>query len=423
MLNKKLQQFNTPLFLQLVCFMIAVSFSAGGGEYADKLTTYNAFIYFKLFFLICPVLFTLKIFLINRELFFIKMRVVLAKHYPLLGYFFFAYLSIIFAYDWYFSLLRLLYTSLAVCSLICLMVQYYWYESFNLKQNIYHHLSCFYAIFLVLITIISLSNWHNVYNIRGAIQKLGMIHPNTVASVCVYIIFHEIFNSFKSGRFYKILGFLNLILAFGFMSAIFSRSVVLAFVIAFIVIGIFKFFWFRAYRGLIAILVFLMVLLSFALAIYLNIIDFDNMVSWVSRTDTGIDLITLTHRTELWAELFQKLNIKAFLIGNGYGVMTPDFGIHFGTGIIYGAHNLYLSILFGTGIFSLIAFMVYLLTIFISLCTRKSVNLPNTSLHGLAMLTFFMVHSLTSTEFSLNLSISFAIVLFMSGMIFKRDDV
>lgn len=413
--NKTSTLKNMLLWVQLMCFVIAVSFVAGGGQTPDNVTGYNNFFYFKALFLVLPFLTTVGWMSISFFNFFDAFKIILKKHAMLLLYFVFAYISLIFAYDRIFSIGRLIYTSVAVLSLWCLMAQYKMIFD-DVGTIIYRHLLNVFVVFLIGIPVMAMLHSGGsmaLTDMRGAIQMTGLIHPNTVASVCAYAVFHVLFYPSEKTVSEKIKCCVVFTLALVLMGTIFSRSVIVAFIISFIITGWFAFIWFRSYRSLAAIGAVGFVGVFSLLLIYLGALPLEAIVSSISRTKDGMDLLTLTHRIELWQRLFETLDTKILMLGNGYAVMTSGFGIDFGTGIIYGAHNIYLSILFGTGIFSLIAFLGYLGNAFLSIRKHHTLLGAKVSLHGVTLLSFFMIHSMTSTEFSLNLSISFALIMVM----------
>ncbi len=409
------------VFIQLVFFMTGTAFVAGTGA---GMTGTSYFVYYKTLFMMLPIIATFSwLFVMPKSIAQAAVRT-LKKNKSILAYFVFAFLSIPMAYDRSFSLLRLVITLSSFVSMFCIIVQYDALLGRYARRFFFRHLVYVYTLSLALPFYIMSQTGMGAFlgAFRSYLHGMGIIHPNILAAFYAYGFIHAIYftdpERIQRLPLNKIETFMRSILVFAMLIlfvALFSRTVVFAVFIAFIVALIFAVF---LHGNRIALLVLSVVGFLGAIVagiIFSGALNIEELMPYISRGLEVEQLLTFTNRTVLWATLLEQMTIKIFMVGNGYGVMVAGYGVDFGSGILYGAHSSYLSLLLSTGIFSLLAFIIYLLAAYVRVWYMSTALGLRSTLLNITILTLFVQHNFNSTQFSLNFSITFALlVLFQS---------
>lgn len=407
------------LLLALVGVFIGLGFSAGGGNSPQFQA--GSFAFVKAALLLYPICVTGLLFLQSP-------KSVLSVAYDIFGinkyYYFYlimALLSLPMAVDPNFSGIRLAYTFLGAASVFCLGLQYrLFFPGEAGIATIREHVKIFSALALLgLAFFVSIQNPGNLIpGVRNALSMYRVIHPNTVSALFAYLmIWHMVWGySARKDAYDKGIA----LLLFAAIIILFSRTVLVSIVACFFVVA---FMLRRKYS--------LMFMIGMGLVCFFNIIALyiilgqatpDSFLGIFARGSDVQALYTLTHRTELWSRLSESLTLKQIILGHGYAVVTPDFGVDFGTGELFGAHNAYLSLFFGTGVVSVLLFLMFIFDSFArSVRYIQWSGITPQRLIILASTVVLVVTSLASEEVGVGVTASFAFYLLMKT-VFKLSD-
>jgi hypothetical protein len=408
------------LLVQFVCYLIGIGFSAGGGNYPGL--TANAFLYLKGFMLSVPLSVFFVLLVLNPKTTVSRCLLLIRNNVFLFAYLAACFLSTPLAVDSGYSLNRLLYTLFGMAGIFSLILQYGLYlrqkDAFDTLKRHMNALSIVVLMFPVYVLLT-----HPIEGImpgfRHALQETLLVHPNLIASFYAHFLVWQaavLYFDKESGR--KILSAgLNLIFAC-LIAILFSRSVIFSLIIA----GITGFWcvgcWYRQ-RFLIILSLLGAFITAFVVYLILSgIVPVTAVAQLLTREGSPESFFTMTNRLPLWSQLLSEVGMKEFLVGHGYSVMTENFGIDFQTGIIYSAHNAYLSILLGSGILALACFIVYLLINLIRIRAARH-SIPSFMIAALFFShILFVVNCLVEEEIGINTTITFAYLVFMTNMLY-----
>ena len=401
------------IFLQLTCFYIGIGFSAHGGNSPDLPAT--SFIYLKGIFLLIPVITVIFIFLIKPLKFYKTLKRLFLLNKFLFYYIGLSFAFLIFSIDIFYSLSRwsiFFYSSL---SLFCLILQYiFFYEKTEIWSHFLKHVKYFSfgTIFLFLYSIIKNNPQSLIPGVRNSVQELNLIHPNILASFCTQILFLSYFNKEKT-----IFNKINLTTFICFIILIFSRSIFVAFFLTVLFINLVVYIKENKKQNLLKFILLIFSIFVLLICYFSNTLSETKFVDFLNRGNDVESLYTLTNRTILWDYILQNLSIKTFIFGNGFSVIDENFGINFGSGILYGAHNAYLSVLLGSGFICLVLILIYLLKI---LKNFKNIDIamPSILYTSLSVYMIFILNCFFSEEFGVNLTITFSFLILIYNLSF-----
>jgi hypothetical protein len=407
------------LLIGLVLVFIGLGFSAGGGN--SPAYQAGSFVYAKASFLMYPII-------VSGFLFLRAPRAVVGVVHDIFAinkyYYFYliiALMSLPLAVDPQFSFVRLGYTFLGVGAIFCLGMQYrLFFHGEEGTATIREHVKIFSA--LALLTLFFAVTIHGtstlIPGVRNALSMYRVIHPNTVSALFAYLmIWHVVWGySARKDAYDKVIA----LLLFGAIVVLFSRTVLVSIMACFFVVA---FLLRRRYSMLFMIGLGLICFLNImALYIILGQVTPDSFLAIFARGADVKDLYTLTLRTELWDRLADTMSLKQWIFGHGYAVVTPDFGVDFGTGELFGAHNAYLSLFFGTGVVSLLLFVMFVFDSFMrSVRYIQWSGITPQRLIILASTVVLVMTSMASEEVGVGVTCSFAFYLLMKT-VFKLSD-
>jgi len=388
------------LLVQLCLYFLAIGFSSEGGN--SPVYAANSLIYLKVALLSLPVICTLLAFIVRPYSCLQALKTLISLNRYLLMYFILCLMTIPFAVLWEYSLTRLFYTLASFLSLLALMAQYAMTPGTDIRKHLIF-LTCFCLLFPCY-TLFTNFNF-GIPDFRNNLQSINLVHPNILASFYAQLL---IWNLSLNRRSSVGLG-LSLLLAF-FIFLLFSRSVFIALLITGVLISAYAFFSTRQKNVLAYIFTFALIATIAFVSILINPYTLHNLMTWLSRNGDVDSLYTLTNRTSLWSYLLENLDVKTAFFGFGYSVIDRNFGVDFGTGILYGAHNAYLSILLGSGVLALLAILLYFFSVFQNYLKTYPLTLRYA---GLSSLVLFILNCFLSEEIGVNFSITFALVVLM----------
>jgi O-antigen ligase len=406
------------LLLQFISFFVAVAFAAGGGNYPGLIA--SSFIYMKGLLLTYPV-----IVLAVQIILYPQMRrnliEILIQNKLICLYLLIALFSVSLGVNWIFSLNRVLYTLLGTAALFSLVTQYWLYmrrvKEIDILYTSINVLTCLAIIYTGII--IALHDF-SLSNFRSDFQENWLIHPNLFSSFCAHLLIWHIAVLWlgKRSTNIKVIGVISIVILTGIIALLFSRTAILSMVLTLILGPLLYGILYRRLKPLLfSGMAFTGALFVILLAIT-GVIPLDNILQTITRNGDTESLFSLTNRVYLWRDILSAVDMKIVLIGNGYAVMTQDFGMDFGTGILYGAHNAYLSVFLGCGIFALVVLLAYLLSNIIKLI-RLRFSAPSFMIWaGLCSYMVFLINCLAAEEIGINTSVTFAYVIFLTNMIF-----
>jgi hypothetical protein len=400
------------LIIQICLYFAGIGFSAGGGNFPGQ--EQNDFLPYKVIFILLPYL-SLAYLAVIRPIAIanILAKLLQANKYFLI-YCLLALVFLPFAVDWSYSLTRLAYMLFEAFGLITILAQYvlYGYQSDfrNLEKTI-NAISFFILLFPLSVFVI---NGFSFTDFRSALENLYLIHPNILAAFyghfCLWHALHLLFSAKKKKA--------NLIYFFLFCFAeylLFSRTAIIGLIAIFSLLPLLRFSITKSSKSLIAFLFVISFYLIGLSVVLIGAIPSSDIASVFLRDDTIDSIITFTNRTILWDQLIGNINSTTLLTGYGYSVIDPDFGIDMGTGILYGAHNAYLSVLLGSGGFALLAVLVYLFKNLIKL--YKQTIPPEIHYAVLSSYLLFFITGCFSEEIGISFSVTFAYLFFMSNIL------
>ena len=390
------------LMWQTVFLFISILFTTGqdlsGGGVMPLAG--NPFLIFKLFALLFP-LFSVSVFL-NASKFSSSLGFAIKDSRFLIGFFIVAFLSIPFAVAPFYSLQKLIIFLISFAALLAVMIQYRFglpaERSFIAFSN---HILWLYTILwgLLAVSISKFGVTSTFTDLRTCLVNLAIIHPNllagfTVIGMCLSLVARGSPQPLRVSAFSACV---ILILCTG-SRAVFA-SVPVAILLTLVVMTA------RGRGRYVAALTISLLILSglAALMLIMDAVPHTEVASRLSRTGDESEIYTMTGRTIVWQAVWEGLDLKAWLIGHGFAVMKPEISVDMGTGVIFGAHNTYLCILAGTGIIGLAMYVLQLLKMLGNAFRSQSYIF-------LFLMLQFLVNSIVSTRFGLNLNPSFAVL-------------
>lgn len=409
--------------IQFLLYFIGISFSTGGGNHPGLSS--NAFIYLKGAFLFAPILGFLFQLTQNYRTTLQRCRECIVQNRFLFLYLVFGFLSIPLAVDPSYSLQRLVFMIIGLSGIILLTIQFHFFVSRGIQPYPFFEKAVTALTVLSLVfplTVLVNYGWHDLIpGYRSALQSYLLIHPNLLASFyahlavfqCGYILYSHQRNLIINQI---CLAFLTILIVL-----LFSRTVFLSLLIAGFSVSLIFFGLLQKRRYLLIPLLGIGATALLSIFLMIGSAYPRDFFEVFTRGDNISSMLTITNRTELWRILLEQVTIKTALVGNGFSVMTNTFGIDFGTGILYGAHNAYLSIFLGTGIFSLICILWYFGASFIR-TWRSRFQLPLFASFALfSSLILFAVNCLTAEEVGVNTTVTFSYMIFLINiLLFKR---
>ena len=409
------------LIFQMLCYFSGIAFSTGGGNNPEQQS--SSFIYLKALLIMVPVLSVIFKVIIRPAFTLSAIIQVIKQNLLLCLYFAMCFLVLPFAVNWEYSLIRLSYTLFQLISLFCLLSQF---QYRFLKDDIYtilkdslHYLS---LLSLVLPIYVLVINRLSVDNFRFALQSINLIHPNILASFYALLLTGHMTvltysneNKHSAFVFIAILAILEALL--------FSRTAILALIIGICMLPFLNTVFKKSTKSLLISLGLLFLAMTTFVLTAVGILSIDDILSIFTRNDTVSSMMTLTKRTVLWSELLSRIDIKVFFLGYGYSVISENYGIDFGTGILYGAHNAYLSVLLGSGIVSFLFIIFYLIRNIIFFLSARSQITYVFLINLITSYIVFFIICFSSEEMGINLSINFSYLIFLTNMAFllKED--
>jgi O-Antigen ligase len=397
--NSFLKKTDFFLFIQLSFFLIATAVSAGGGNQPGNAS--NNFYYIKACILFVPITVVALQLLTKPDIIFYKLHKLISINIYLVFYFMISLISIAFSINQSYSFTRISYTIFELISCSCLLIQY------NAKKITSHFITISYITSLVLIfLVIFLTN-----DLRYYLSDHISIHPNILASFCSHLL---ILSNIKWIYKKNLVNAIPIILLLIVEIFLFSRSAVLGLIIILFLSPIIMLYKNKLFMA-IYLLSMLFISTSLFLLFYINIDSLKWLLELIIRKDTVDSIFTLTNRTILWTRLIDNIDTKIFLFGMGYSIINPKYGIDFGSGILYGAHNMYLSVLLGSGVFALVSLIIYFIKNIIRL--SELLVFKNGLIYPIIFSTiYFLINGLTSEEIGINISPSFSYLYLMSNI-------
>lgn len=400
---------NAFLF-QLMCYFTGIAFSTGGGNLPGQEST--QWIYLKAFLILTPII-GFGWHLAHRPLSsFDTLIALLKKNAALVLYFMICLVVLPFAVNWEYSLIRLSYSLVSIAGLCCLLAQFALFPDNAIRTTILENTVYALSIISVLFCLgIWVKNGFSFHDFRFGVQKINVIHPNILASffamLCVWYAVYWVHGHKKA--------WIGLVVFALLEYALFSRTAFLA-LAAIIVSYPFLLLWLeRSKKALIGCLGIGFGLSLAAFLMITRILPAEVFLTPFLRQDTVSSLMTLTNRTVLWQQLLDQVTAKVFFLGHGYSVIAPHYGIDMGTGILYGAHNAFLSVLLGSGIFALLAVMSYFLLNIKRLLKQRYGISREILLIVLCSHLVFFITCFSSEEIGVTVSINLAYLLFLTN--------
>lgn len=404
------------LTFQILCLIIGLSFSAGGGN--TPYESSNSFGFLKAGLIMIPILSALLIAVKFPISFIYKINDIVKNNIFLILYFIACFISLFFAVNWTYSLLRLSYTLFGFIASICLIIQYCMYN--QTKQISINKIINIVSGFILILPLYVAMNNLQITHLRDNIQSLNLIHPNIVSSFYAHFIIWHVSNFLYNDKNKLI----HLLYAFLFLTIeflIFSRTSMLILLFIFSIWPFISFLFKRTITSLISIGTVISTYSILGLLLILQIISVEKLAALIIRNDDITSLLTLTNRTFLWGDLFHDLTIKTTLVGFGYSVINENYGVNLGTGILYGAHNAYLSVLLGSGVFALLFIVTYLISIFFKILKHRYELSLYTLLSLFFSYLYFILSSISSEEIGISFSITFFYILFITNILLQKD--
>lgn len=141
---------------------------------------------------------------------------------------------------------------------------------------------------------------------------------------------------------------------------------------------------------------------------------------------------TFENRTFIWNKIIDAFSLKQYLIGHGYGTISAHDLIFISSNgydlfATRGAHNMFLQVYAGTGIFGLALFLLMIASFAataragLRLCARRG---PPAALTGL--LVYFLLHGMLEHHAGLNASAILLMLFFLKGGVLagmRRDEL
>ncbi|NOZ84085.1 MAG: O-antigen ligase family protein [Epsilonproteobacteria bacterium] len=395
---------------QMVLLFMAITFTAGGVTQIDNSDLsqggINVWSISKGVIYLFPIVMLLVLSLI-RPVFFHSFLYVLKVFWILIIFLVLAGIELIWASSYEYSSIKLAIFCVSVLSLFSLCAQYFAIYQKTANLLIYRHLLFSLTIISLVLLCLALTQPVAGRNLFG-----GFVHPNEVASL---------FGSgFLLTLYYKAklqeIGVLTMkncfsLYAFLLISIIvfifcFSRGAMMAFFMGYFG-ALFLSYLFKQSSK------FVFLIFGLSVIMVLGYFLADLIASLLAREKDGSDLKNLTGRTFIWQMIFQQLNMKALLVGHGYGAISPKITVQLGHVALAGAHNSYLQVLAGTGLPGLMLFIGFLLAAFNKFKRNllQSLNYKVDFLIGIFLL--MIVNGASEGFFGINLSAPFGFFIFI----------
>lgn len=397
------------LIFQALCFFAGSAFSTGGGNLPGQES--SGYVYLKAALIAMPLFgIALKIFF--RPAYYTGQAIQLvARHWPLFLYLLICLLMMPFAVSPMYSMTRYSYMLFQFLALSGLLVQFsvippeYLPKTMNSMTNI---LSCG---ILLASGIVLVYTGFLLGSFRYDLQGLNIIHPNILASLCVLLlIWHGMYGI-------SLTCYTAIFLTIGLsvlQCLLFSRAAFMALAVAWLAFLCFKVIFHQSKKALNLLMAVLFLVILLVTLCSAGIITPNILLSPFIRDDNVSSLMTLTNRTVLWQMIFEEMSLMTWITGYGYSVISSQYGVNLGTGILYGAHNAYLSVLTGSGIFALAAILIYLGRNIACLFQKRIAYF----MALLVIYAAFLILMFVSEEIGINLSMGFSYIIILTHGLF-----
>lgn len=329
------------------------------------------------------------------------------------------FISIPLAVDPQFSLLRLAYSIAILGSILCFCIQYSATRRHSIKTDIHQlimFISVFYCLVLAIFAVMTETMFQAIPNLRNAIQATYLIHPNTLSSfLSLLLIWVTGFILYqKPGKIHYLI-WIALAIA---LYSLFSRSVIIMTILCLVFLLSSQFIFKRTIQSILTAVGIFFIMTCVILYFLIYDQQLYGFLNYLSRDGNIDNIYTLSNRIILWDYLINSMDVKIFLLGHGYSVIDRGFGVNFGTGILYGAHNAYLSVLLGNGILCFAAFIGFLSFMMYTAIRHISVN--RSSICFAIALFLFLLDSLFSEEIGVTVTLSFALIIIAYNLLYLK---
>jgi O-antigen ligase len=145
----------------------------------------------------------------------------------------------------------------------------------------------------------------------------------------------------------------------------------------------------------------------------LLVVNLDALGSLLARDVDTSSVWTMSGRTWLWARAFHDLTLPRIFTGYGFAAISEGIGIRdwwTGETMFAGAHNAYLQVFLGTGVFGLYLYYRFLKQLFRTLARRAEGQVQRTQVLSIAIFIYFATFGITEHLFGLNLTPTFFII-------------
>lgn len=402
----KKPEFGLFLLVQLILFFIGIGFSSGGGNQPG--TEANNLIYLKAIFLFTPVFSSMVAFLLNPAPYKQAFGLIVSLNRYYLFYLLACVVMLPFAVVVSYSAARLFFTIAPFISLLSLMIQY------HVKDIAFEKHMVPLGLCMLLLPVYVIFSF-GLDNFRNNLQSLLLVHPNILAAFYAhFLMLFACLAVIKPQAKFIIPGLIFLIA----VTSLFSRSVLINLGLTSIAVAVYLYFKIHSLNALLYLFGTFFIGISTSALVFSGLIHPEDILGLIARNNDIESLFTLTNRSILWMDLFHHTEWPVYLTGNGYSVIDRDFGVRFGSAMLFGAHNAYFSILLGSGIMALLPFLCHL--------ARLSRYVWTSPISGLSCavfssLVFFMLNCLFSEEAGISLSVTFAYLTFASTLFLTRQ--
>ena len=133
----------------------------------------------------------------------------------------------------------------------------------------------------------------------------------------------------------------------------------------------------------------------------------------LSRDMDTTSVWALSGRTWLWARVFEDWTVWRAFSGYGFAAISEERGVRdwwTGETMFAGAHNAYLQVLFGMGVFGLLLYFGFLRSFLRSMRVKHRAFVPAQHALRLAIFIYFVTFSVTEHLFGLNVTPAFFLV-------------
>ncbi|HEY1096073.1 MAG TPA: O-antigen ligase family protein [Alphaproteobacteria bacterium] len=383
--------------VQLMGLILATTIAAGGGQFPGNKA--GMFLYAKLLLFLVPaaILFWK---ILTDKLSLQAIKQFLCDYKLLLVYLLSLAISIPLSIAPGFSLQRYLYMCLGFSSLFCLMIQYK-------NEALPFYKTSIYLVSILVTAILCIVYVTSPYgNLRDAVQIFGLVHPNMLSSLLAQIALIILCCPGQAMIKTGLLAALSFFILF-----LQSRGVWVALSIALTGALFVKAVFYQSRPALLGLIALCLTVLFAVMGFLFFPHALEHMLILFARGSSLDELLSLTHRTELWQMLFDDVGTKEILVGHGFALMLSNIGADFGSGILYGAHNGYLTIFLGAGLLPLLLWLFYWSWQKISLL--KAIRQVPSYLFILCLssLALLFVHAFVAEEFGMHLTPTLLLVI------------